>query len=209
MNKAYYDGRDRSRRKTKMEKIVESYIISKEKTYDCVEFINKHTNQPYTPSILSDNCTLHRCEGGVFYIEFIERLLHEKRYIETMVCCPCNVDEELFSKNKPNRVALLNVPILTAKGSFTYKEISIDEARDLYGNAPEKLSAIGHEATAEVLTTLFGEKVEMNRIAYEMQPGDVCIVMKLRARIPEGKVLTDPAELEEIGYDFGLLEFAK
>lgn len=66
-------------------------------------------------------------------------------------------------------------------------------------------SAIGHQATAEILSELLSVPVGVNRIEYSQQVGERAIVFKLRGRVPEGCILTRN-QIEEIGYDFGLLE---
>jgi len=65
-------------------------------------------------------------------------------------------------------------------------------------------SAIGHTATAEILTDLTGYIVPVNRIEYRQEIGDTAIVFKLRGRAPEGVILTRE-QIEEIGYDFYLM----
>jgi len=51
-------------------------------------------------------------------------------------------------------------------------------------------SAVGHEATAQVITTQLGIQVPTNRISVKMVPGDVLIVFQLLVRLPEGKILS-------------------
>jgi hypothetical protein len=65
-------------------------------------------------------------------------------------------------------------------------------------------SAIGHESTAEILTELLGIPVAVNRTNNKQAPGDRAIVFKLRGRPEEGRVLMR-ADIDRIGYDFGLL----
>lgn len=78
-----------------------------------------------------------------------------------------------------------------------------DAAKTLItGNAWQ--SAIGHASTAEILSDLLGVLVPVARIQYEQQPGEQALVFKLRGRAPEGVIL-DRSQIEEIGYDFGLL----
>lgn len=100
-------------------------------------------------------------------------------------------------------IALLNTSILTADGLFRREEISVWKARRLVDCA--KLdSAIGHEATAKILTTLLGVSVEMNRQRFTQQVGQEAIVFQLNGRPPEGAILTEE-EIEKIGYSFKLL----
>ena len=101
-------------------------------------------------------------------------------------------------------VAILNTSILTADGTYVMCTIGIDEARELVGNG-NFISAVGHEATAQVLTTLFGVKIPVNRIMFEQQPGQKAVVFKLNGRLPEGKVLS-VEDIESIGYSLKLLE---
>jgi hypothetical protein len=101
------------------------------------------------------------------------------------------------------RVTLFNTSIVTAYGSYRYEPLSLQDAREIaLTNSAE--SAIGHQATADILTELFGFKVVVNRSNNQQQPGDIAIVFKLRGRPEEGKVL-NREEVEAIGYDFGLL----
>lgn len=117
---------------------------------------------------------------------------------------------------------LFNTSILTAHGTFRYTPITLDHARELaqlsYGSTHPGftdddrqigmgplVSAIGHESTAQILTTLLGVPVEVSRIQAGQEVGDLAIVMKLRGRPPEGKILTRD-EVEAIGYEFGLIE---
>jgi hypothetical protein len=108
-------------------------------------------------------------------------------------------------------ITLLNTSILTSYGSFTYESMSLKEARfrvheaTELANGPTIQSAIGHEATAVILSKLLGIPVSVNRIQYKQEVGEQAIVFKLLGRPPEGKVLSE-AEMEAVGYEFGLLE---
>lgn len=100
---------------------------------------------------------------------------------------------------------LLNTSILTltAYGLFNYEPTTLEEAKRListYGYS----SAVGHQATAEILTELLGLPVEMNRVNYIQGKGSQAIVFKLKSRIAEGVILTK-TQIEEIGYEFGIL----
>jgi hypothetical protein len=54
------------------------------------------------------------------------------------------------------RVYLYNTSIITAYGSYRYEPLSLHEARTIaLTNSAE--SAIGHQATADILTELFGK----------------------------------------------------
>ena len=110
-------------------------------------------------------------------------------------------------------LALLNCSIITNFGSYTYDRLSLVEAQgiaDTAVNNPEGakmrgiLSAIGHQATASILTDLLEMPVEVNRIPFAQEVGQRAIVLKFNGRSGEGVILTR-AEIEAIGYELGLL----
>lgn len=110
---------------------------------------------------------------------------------------------------KIDRLTLLNAAVLTDYGDFRFKLLSIQQAKALvnkFKTAPFSIRpAIGHEATAELLTSLFDCPVAFNRkFEFHQTVDDLALVFRLRHRPPEGKVLT-VEEMETIGYDFGLL----
>ena len=101
------------------------------------------------------------------------------------------------------KLAILNTSIVTSEGTYTHAEISLDGAKHLV-RENEILSAVGHQATADILTELLGTPVPMNRITFKQEPGQSALVFKLNGRPPEGKILTRE-EIEEIGYRFYVL----
>ncbi len=106
-------------------------------------------------------------------------------------------------------LTILNTSILTGYGTYDYQPLTLDEARGYYGEyeygAQMVQSAVGHESTACILHCLLGESAGIVcREQYKQPVGAKALVFKLRGRPPEGKVLTI-AEINEIGFDFGLL----
>lgn len=101
------------------------------------------------------------------------------------------------------KLAILNTSILTTTGRFELKDITLDEARNLVIEN-EILSAVGHQSTADILTTLLKIEVPMNRIQFAQETGQKALVFKLNGRPEEGKILTTE-EIETIGYKFQLL----
>ena len=105
------------------------------------------------------------------------------------------------------KITLLNTSILTNYGTYEYSPIELEETRKLLQET-EFESAIGHQSTAEILSELLQIKVEVNRTEYRQSVDDIALIFKLRSRPPEGKILTSE-EIEEIGYDFGILRRLK
>jgi hypothetical protein len=97
---------------------------------------------------------------------------------------------------------ILNTSILTSFGSFDYTEISLEEAQEAVKDGFD--SAVGHQSTCEVLSTLLEVNVPLNRVQYEQKTGDTALVFKLNGRPEEGKILT-AEEINSIGFSFGLL----
>jgi len=52
------------------------------------------------------------------------------------------------------------------------------------------VSAVGHEATAKVMSELLGYPVTANRVMVQLKPGDVAVVFQLSTRLQEGQVLS-------------------
>lgn len=101
-------------------------------------------------------------------------------------------------------IAILNGAIITAEGEYSCRTISLEEAKQLVQSAPNIISAVGHQATAEILTDLLETEVALNRIDFKQQTGQQALVFKLNSRPPEGVILTRK-EIEELGYQFQLL----
>ena len=103
------------------------------------------------------------------------------------------------------KLAILNTSIITSEGIFSLRDISLEEARKLaIDNRDNLLSAVGHQSTADILTTLLGVAVSMNRINFVQEKEQEALVFKLLGRPEEGKILT-LNEIEKIGYKFQLL----
>ncbi|HMM20706.1 MAG TPA: DUF1874 domain-containing protein [Selenomonadales bacterium] len=101
-------------------------------------------------------------------------------------------------------IAILNGAIITADGEYSCRTISMEEAKELVRSAPRIISAVGHQATAEILTDLLKTQIAFNRINFHQQRGQQALVFKLNSRPPEGIILSR-AEIEAFGYHFQLL----
>ena len=104
-----------------------------------------------------------------------------------------------------NKLALLNTSILTTAGSYSLTDITLEEACELVADNIGNLdSAIGHQSTAEIMTTLLGVEIAVNRQMFSQEVGQRALVFKLNGRPQEGRVLS-AEEIEEIGYKFQIL----
>lgn len=103
-----------------------------------------------------------------------------------------------------NKVLLLNAAVLTANGTFKLSNISLDDVKEML-TEENIISAVGHSATADIMTELVGITIPTNRIQAKQEAGQNAIIFKLLKRPEEGKIL-NREEIEEIGYEFLLLE---
>jgi len=99
----------------------------------------------------------------------------------------------------------LMIPVdFEAKEKYTVylTQITPQIAKELL-EEKEFVSAIGHEATAKVLSDLLGINIPYNRIAVKLKAGDSAIHFVLKTRLPEGKVLTEE-ELKGLEFTLAL-----
>ena len=99
-------------------------------------------------------------------------------------------------------ITILNAPILTNYGAYNFKEISLQESKDLISEGFQ--SAVGHQSTCDLLSKLLEVEIPVNRIQYRQEAGDIALVFRLKTRPEEGKILS-LVEIEQIGYEFGKL----
>jgi len=94
------------------------------------------------------------------------------------------------------------VPVLMEKHRkvvIVQRLISAEEARQLLANG--FVSAVGHQSTAEIMSAVLGIPVLYNRAQVFLEPGDEAVCFILRARPPEGRVLSKE-ELQQLGFYF-------
>lgn len=101
-------------------------------------------------------------------------------------------------------IAIFNGTVASTNGLYRISDIDITSAKKLihtYGF----VSAIGHEATAQILTEILGIDIPLNRIQFQQSVTQVAVVFKLNVRPAEGVVLSRE-EVEKIGYSLKLME---
>ena len=101
------------------------------------------------------------------------------------------------------KLAVLNATIATTDGTYKVETISLDEAKVLLSGS-ELDSAVGHQSTADIMTTLLDVDIKMNRQQFSQQIGQKALVFKLKGRPEEGKILSSK-EIKDIGYEFKLM----
>jgi len=113
-------------------------------------------------------------------------------------------DEGLIPKfGAEMKLAVLNAPVVTSFGNYTYFPIPLESARILI-NAVNFSSYVGHESTAELMSDILEKPIGYSRKMLKQRVGQMALVFKLKIRPEEGKILTRP-EVEKHGYEFGLL----
>lgn len=104
------------------------------------------------------------------------------------------------------KLGLLNTSIITTTGTYKMVDLTLAQAKDLVqANKDNLLSAIGHNATADVLTKLLGVDVPANRIVFSQDIGQQAIVLKMRGRLPDDVKDLTVDDMQQIGFDLFLL----
>ncbi len=83
--------------------------------------------------------------------------------------------------------------------------ITLEEVKALIAGG--FVSAVGHESTAKVLSSLLGTDVPFNRVQIAITGGDVIVSFQFLVRLPEGKVLGEDDVLAL--YNEGKIKFFK
>ena len=106
------------------------------------------------------------------------------------------------------KLFLFNTTILTGgAGVYRLKSLTLAQAKEVIAAHEqadvEVKSAIGHESTAQIMSTLLGRRVEMCRDAAAQTVDSVAVCFKVKGRPPEGKILS-AEEIEALGYEWFL-----
>jgi len=81
-----------------------------------------------------------------------------------------------------------SLSMLTPPATVRVTEVSAEDVKNILKDG--FTSAVGHEATSQIISVQTGIQVPTNRISIKLAPGDVLIVFQLLARLPEGKILS-------------------
>lgn len=109
-----------------------------------------------------------------------------------------------MNENTNLPIALFNGTVATTNGLYSIKDIDVDTAK-MYVKQNGFISAIGHEATAKIMSRLLEQDIPMNRIQFHQEVGQKAIAFKLNKRPDEGIVL-NKEEVESIGYSLKIME---
>jgi len=82
-----------------------------------------------------------------------------------------------------------SLSMITPPSTLSVIEAGEDEVKRVITSG--FVSAIGHEATAKIISVQLGIQVPVNRVAIKLTSSDILAVYQLLTRLPEGKVLTD------------------
>jgi Domain of unknown function (DUF1874). len=82
-----------------------------------------------------------------------------------------------------------SLSMLTPPTTIKVVEASVEDVKNILNQG--FVSAIGHEATAKIITTQLGVNVPVNRVSISLKRGDTLLVYQLLKRLEEGKVLTE------------------
>jgi len=104
------------------------------------------------------------------------------------------------------KIVLFNTSIITCYGHFSFVPATLAQVQEQIKNSGSDriISAIGHQATAEILSELLNIPISVNRIRHEQATDELGIVFKLKGRVKEGRIL-NREEIEAVGYEFGFL----
>jgi hypothetical protein len=106
--------------------------------------------------------------------------------------------EKIFVSNAFSLSMLTSFP-----ANLIVKEVSINDVKEIL-KRHSFTSAVGHQATADVLSKLLNIQIPFNRVQIQLREGDALIVFQLMTRLEEGKVL-DEQELSKLQFKFLLV----
>lgn len=100
---------------------------------------------------------------------------------------------------------IFNTTIIVNSGIYKLSDITTERAKEILSDN-NFISAIGHDSTAEIISSVLGINVPINRINASFdEVGDLAVCFKLNSRPKEGSILS-LEDLQEIGFSWKLLE---
>jgi hypothetical protein len=110
------------------------------------------------------------------------------------------VRQLLEEKDTIEKVILLNalVPVSDKPAIVASVPTTVENAKELVRRAKVIESYIGHEATAKLLTQLFGVEIPVSRAMYTPRNKDLAVVVRLKKRLekPEDVKNVKPEDIE-------------
>lgn len=100
-------------------------------------------------------------------------------------------------------LAIFSTPVMTTDGFYELRTITLQTAQELLALHGRVNSAVEHQPTADILSSLLGVEVPVSRQNYEQQPHETALVFMLDRPL-EGQILSRE-QVEEIGYTFKAL----
>ena len=94
------------------------------------------------------------------------------------------------------------------EGTYKSNLISLQEAKELI-KAGDFTSAVGHPATAELMSDVLNADIPFNRMTVSLKSGDNMLCLKLKPRLGEGVIIKNKTDLESVGYDFVLIAYSE
>ena len=93
-------------------------------------------------------------------------------------------------------------------GTYKSNLISLQEAKELV-KIEAFTSAVGHSATAELMSDVLNADIPLNRTRISLECGDKMLCFKMRPRLGEGVIIKSRDILEKIGYNFVLVSYSE
>jgi hypothetical protein len=100
-------------------------------------------------------------------------------------------------------LSMITPGLLDAGVVIKAEPVSLEDAKALIKGG--FISAVGHESTAKVLSSLLGTDVPFNRTQIAITGGDVIVSFQFLVRLPEGHVLKEDEVLAL--YNEGKIKF--
>jgi hypothetical protein len=80
-----------------------------------------------------------------------------------------------------------SLSMLTPPTAIKVVEASVEDVKNILSS--NFISAIGHDATSQIISAQTGIQVPTNRVSIQLKAGDTLVVFQLLTRLPEGKIL--------------------